>query len=165
MIRKLFRTEEAETARVEAFSDGVLAIVIASLMVPAVVGIDDPTALSGFAWVPSLVREALLLVAAAGVLVLQYRWRRTWGARALFAAALVAGLFAAFLPWRTTFRVEQWLTASSGEDHGIAVAFAPGEGRFRPARGQGLDDVLEKPGFGPADVAAENRKSAHFFDN
>jgi hypothetical protein len=130
---------------------GVLAIVIASLIVPAVVGIDDPTALSGFAWVPSLVREALLLVAA-------YRWRRTWAARALFAAALVAGLFASFLPWRTTFRVEQLLTASSGEDHGIAVAFAPGEGRFRPAPGQGLDDVLEKPGFGPADVAAENQR-------
>jgi uncharacterized membrane protein len=32
MIRKLFRTEEAETGRVEAFSDGVLAIVITLLV-------------------------------------------------------------------------------------------------------------------------------------
>jgi uncharacterized membrane protein len=32
MVRKLFRTEEAETSRVEAFSDGVLAIVITLLV-------------------------------------------------------------------------------------------------------------------------------------
>jgi hypothetical protein len=57
---------------------GVLAVVMAFLIVPALAGATRPTALTGFAWVPSLLREALLLVAAAGVLVLQYRWRRTW---------------------------------------------------------------------------------------
>jgi hypothetical protein len=137
---------------------GVFAVVIAFMIVPGLVGANRPAALTGFAWVPFLVREALLLVAAAGVLILQYRWRRSWAARALFAAALVAGLCASFLPWRTTFRLEQLLTASSRDDHGVAVAFAPGEGRFRLAPGQGLDDVLEKPGFGPVDVAAENQR-------
>lgn len=62
---------------------GVFAVVIAFLIVPGLAGANKPTALTGFAWVPSLVREALLLVAATGVLVLQYRWRCTWAARAL----------------------------------------------------------------------------------
>jgi hypothetical protein len=137
---------------------GVLAVLMAFLIVPELVGVARPAALTGFAWVPSLGREALLLVAVAGVLVLQYRWRRTWAARALFGAALVAGLCASFLPWRTTFRLEQLLTARSRSDHGVVVAFAPGERRFRPAPGQGLDDVLEKPGMGPVDVAAENQR-------
>jgi len=132
---------------------GVSAVVMAFLIVPAILGANKPAALTGFEWVPSLVREALLLVAAAGVLVLQYRRRSTWTSRALFAAALIVGQCAPFLPWRTTFRLEQLLTASSRDDHGIAVAFAAGAGRFRPAPGQGLDDVLEKPGVGPVDVA------------
>jgi hypothetical protein len=137
---------------------GVLAVVMAFLIVPGLVGATRPAALTGFAWVPSLVREASLLVAALGVLILQYGWRRSWTARALFVAALVAGLCASFLPWRTTVRLEQWLTASSQGGHGVAVMFAPDEGRFRPAPGQGLDDVLEKPGMGPVDVADENQR-------
>ncbi len=137
---------------------GVFAVVIASRIVPALLGATAPAMLTGFAWVPFLMRAVLLLVAAAGMLVLQYRWRRTRAARALFVAALLAGQCAAFLPWRTTFALDQLLTASSGDHHGIAVAFAPGAGRFRPAPGQGLDDVEEKPGMGPVDVAAENRR-------
>jgi hypothetical protein len=137
---------------------GVFAVVIAFLIVPGQVGATRPAALTGFAWVTSLVRQALLLAAAAGVLILQYRWRRSWAARAVFATVLVAGLCVSFLPWQMTIRLEQLLTASSRDDHGIAVAFAPGEGRFRPAPGQGLDEVLEKPGLGPADVAAENQR-------
>jgi hypothetical protein len=137
---------------------GVLAMVIAFLIVPAVTGATIPTSLTGFAWVPSLVREALLLVASAGVLVLQYGWRRTWAARALFSSALFLGFCAPYLPWRTTFRLEQLLTASSVADPGFAISFASSEGRFRPAPGQRLDDVLEKPGFGPADVAEENQR-------
>jgi hypothetical protein len=134
------------------------AMVIAFLIVPGLVGATRPTALTGFAWVPALLREALLLVSAAGVLILQYRWRRTGSARALFAGALFLGLCIPFLPWRTTFRVEQWLTAGAQDNHGINAAFASGAARFRPAPGQGLDDVLEKPGLGPADVAAENQR-------
>ncbi len=137
---------------------GIFAVVIAALIVPGLIGATDPTALTGFAWVPSLLREALLLAAAAGVLVLQYRWRRTLAARVLFAGALVAGLCVPFLPWRAAFRLEQLLTGGPQNDPGIALAFAPGTGRFRPAPGQGLDDVLEKPGFGPADVAEENQR-------
>lgn len=137
---------------------GVFALVMVFVIVPALVGATAPTALTGFAWVPSMVREALLLVAAAGVLILQYRWRRTWAARALFVATLLIGQFATFLPWGTAVRLEQLLTATSGHTHGIAVAFAPGEGRFRSAPGQGLDDVQEKPGMGPVDVDAENRR-------
>jgi hypothetical protein len=137
---------------------GVFAVVIAFLIVPGLAGATRPAALTGFAWVPSLVREAMLLVAAAGVLILQYRWRRSWTARALFAAALVGGLGTSFLPWRTTVRLDQLLTAGSRDDRGVAIAFAPAAGRFRPAPGQGLDDVLEKPGMGPVDVAAENQR-------
>ena len=137
---------------------GVFAIVIASLIVPSLVGITAPAALTGFSWVPSVVRNTLLLAAAAGVLVLQYRWRRTWTARALFAAALLVGLSAQFLPWRATRRLDQVLTAGAAPQVGIEVAFAPGEGRFRPAPGQGLDDVQEKPGMGRVDVAEENRR-------
>jgi hypothetical protein len=137
---------------------GVLAVVMAFLIVPSLAGATRPTTLTGFAWVPSLVREAVWLIAGGGALVLQYRWRRTSAARALLAAALLIGPCAAFLPWRTTFQLEQLLTARSGDAAAIAVAFAPGDGRFRPAPGQSLDDVAEKPGFGPADVAAENQR-------
>jgi hypothetical protein len=137
---------------------GVLALVIASLFVPGLVGATKPAATTGFAWVPSLLRGVVLLVAAAGVLILQYRWRRTSAARVLCAVALVAGLGASLLPWRTTVRLEQALTASARDDGGIVVAFAPDAGRFRPPAGQALDDVSEKPGMGPEDVAAENRR-------
>lgn len=153
-----FAAITASTTETLVAALGVLAIVIAFSIVPALVGTTAPTALTGFAWVPFVVRAALLLVAAAGVLVLQYGWRRTWAARALFAATLLIGQFAMFLPWRTAFRLEQLLTTSAGNDHGIAVAFAPGEGRFRPVAGQGVDDVQEKPGMGPVDVAAENQR-------
>jgi hypothetical protein len=62
---------------------GVCAVVIGFLIVPGSVGATRPAALTGFAWVPSLLREVLLLVAAAGVLVLQYRWFQTEAAYAL----------------------------------------------------------------------------------
>src|SRR5437667_8318633 len=71
---------------------GVFAVVIGFLIVPALAGVTNSTALTGFAWVPSLVREALLMIAAAGVLVLAYRGRRTGAARALVGAALFVGL-------------------------------------------------------------------------
>jgi hypothetical protein len=153
-----FATITAGTTEMLVAALGIFAVVVSFLIVPGLVGANKPTALTGFAWVPAVMREALLLVAAAGVLVLQYRWRRTAAARALFAATLLIGQCATFLPWRIAFRLEQLLTASSGNNHGITVAFAPGEGRFRPAPGQGLDDVQEKPGMGPVDVAAENQR-------
>jgi hypothetical protein len=137
---------------------GVLTVVIAFLIVPSLFGVTRPAALTGFAWMPSLVREALWLFAAAGALILQYRSRRTWAARALLAGALLVGPCVAFLPWQATFRLEQLLTASSGDRGSLAVVFAPGDGRFQPAPGQSLDDLQEKPGVGPADVAAENQR-------
>jgi hypothetical protein len=132
--------------------------VLAVLIVPALVGASSPAALTGFAWVPALVREMLQLGAAIGVLILQYRWRRTWAARALFAAALLVGIGVRFLPWPAAFGLGQLLTASSGDAQNVAVAFAPEQGRVRLAPGQGLDDVVEKPDFGAADVAAENQR-------
>jgi hypothetical protein len=137
---------------------GVLATILAFLIVPALMRAPAPTALTGFAWVPSAVREAVMLVAAASVLVVQYRWRRTWAARSLFVTALLIGQFATFLPWRAAFRVEQVLTASSANDRRVAVTFAPDVGRFRPAPGQSLDDVQEKPGVGSVDADAENQR-------
>jgi hypothetical protein len=137
---------------------GVLTVVMAFLIVPGLLGVTRAASLTGFAWVPSLVREALWLFAATGALILQYRWRRTWVARALLAGALLVGPCAAFLPWQATFRLQQLLTASSGNRGSLAVVFAPGDGRFHPAPGQSLDDVSEKPGIGPADVAAENQR-------
>jgi hypothetical protein len=128
------------------------------LIVPALLGVTAPTALSGFAWVPALVRETLLLAAAVGVLILQYRWRWTWAARGLFAGAVLAGILVRFLPWQTAFAIDRTLTAGSGDDGGVAVSFVPDAGRYRLAAGQGLDDVVEKPGLGAADVAAENQR-------
>ena len=104
---------------------GVFAVVMAFLIVPGLVGAQRPAALTGFAWVTSLVREALLLFAACVVLILQYRWRRTWMARTLFAVAVIVGLCVSFLSWRTTFRLDQLLTASSEDDRTIIVTFAP----------------------------------------
>jgi hypothetical protein len=137
---------------------GVLATVLAFLIVPTLMRAPAPTALTGFAWVPSVVREAVMLLAAASVLVVQYRWRRTWAARSVFIAALLIGQFATFLPWRAAFGLEQVLTASSADARTVAVAFAPGVGRFRLAPGQSLDDVQEKPGTGAVDADAENQR-------
>jgi len=137
---------------------GVFAVVLGFVIVPGFVGANRPAALTGFSWVTAFIREALLLAAAAAALALQFGWRRTRAARALFAAAVLAGLCASFLPWRTTFRLEQVLAASSRDAQGIAVAFVPERGRFHPAAGQGFDDVVEKPGLGPADAAEENQR-------
>lgn len=137
---------------------GVFAVVIAFLIVPGLLGATRPAALTGFAWVPSLLQEGLLLIAAVGILVLQYHWRRTWAARGLFTAALVAALCVSLLPWQMTVRLERLLTGSGRGDSTIAIAFAPGVGQLRLTPGQGVDDVHEKPGMGPADVAAENER-------
>lgn len=134
---------------------GVLALVIASLIIPALLRMEDPTQLNGYAWVHTLMREVLMLATAIGVFVLQYRSRRAWSARILFAGMLAVGQYFAFLPWSVPFRVGQMLMAESTDDHRIAIAFSPAAGRFRPAPGQGLDDVAEKPGFGSEDVAEE----------
>jgi hypothetical protein len=99
-----------------------------------------------------------LLVAAIAVLALQYGWRSTGTARVLFAAAIVTGQLVGFLPFRTAFGVEQLLTAGSSDDRNIAVTFAPASGRYQLAPGQGIDDILEKPGFGEVDVAEENQR-------
>jgi len=62
---------------------GVFVVIIAFLAVPGLVGAAKPTAQSGFAWVPSFMRSVLMLGAAAGVSILQYRWRRRWAAARL----------------------------------------------------------------------------------
>jgi len=137
---------------------GVFAAMLGSVIVRSLLGATSPTALTGFAWIPSLVRQVVMLAAAFAVLILQYRRRRTRTARALFAAALLIGLCAPQLPWRAALRLDQVLTASSPVDRGIVVAFAPDAGRFHLAPGQRIDDIVEKPGFGAADVAAENQR-------
>src|SRR4030095_6047763 len=132
---------------------GVSVVILAFTIVRSLAGIPNPTALTGFSWVPTLLRTALMLAAGSGVLLLQYRWRRTWAARALFAAALLVGLGASWLPWSMSVRVDQLLTARSREERGAAVTFAPHAGRFRSAPGQSIDDVAERPGLGTVDVA------------
>ena len=135
------------------------AMMIGILMVSALVGARGPAALTGFAWVPALVREAVLLVTAAAVLILQYGGRRTSTARAVFAVAFIMGQCAAFLPWRTTIRLDHLLTGGAWrDDSGIALAFAPVAGRFQAAPGQSLDDVAEKPGVGAFDAAEESQR-------
>jgi hypothetical protein len=129
-----FATLTASVTETIVASAAVLAVVIAFLIVPAVIGVRDPTALTGFAWVPSVVRQTVILAAAAGVLLLQYRWRRTSPARVLFTAALLVGQCASFLPWETTFGLEQSLTAGSPEDNRVTVAFARPSGRASARR-------------------------------
>ena len=136
----------------------IFAVVVGFLVVPGFAGLTRPAALTGFAWIPALVREAVLLAAAAAVLLLQYRSRRTAAARALFAAALIAGLSSSFLPWRATWQLDQLLNATSSDAAEVVVAFAADAGRFHAAPGQGIDDVAEKPGMGAADVADENQR-------
>src|SRR5262249_29657623 len=92
---------------------GLFALTIAVLCARAFLLSTDPTAMTGYAWIPSTVREAVIFVGAAFVLLVQYRGRRTWTARAVFFAALVLGLCAPLLPWRASLGVEQLLTASS----------------------------------------------------
>jgi hypothetical protein len=134
---------------------GVLAVLVAFLVVPGVTHVPDPTGLTGLAWVADL---TLLFLAGVLVLTLQYGRRQTTEARALFAVAVIAGQFVGYLPFATAFRLQQAVTASSGDERRIAVAFAPEAGRYRLAPGQGVDDIVEKPGVGAVDVAEENQR-------
>jgi hypothetical protein len=136
----------------------LFAMMIVFLMGAALVGASRPALLTGFAWVPALVRETVLLAAAGTALILQYGGRRTAAARAVFVVAFVVGQSAPLLPWGTTVRLHQLLTGARQDDHGVAIAFAPAAGRFRPAPGQNLDEVAEKPGVGSFDAAEESQR-------
>ena len=134
---------------------GVLAVLVAFLIVPGMTHVADPTGPTGLAWAADLIRDTLLFLAGVLVLTLQYGRRQTTEARALFAVAVIAGQFVGYLPFATAFRLQQAVAASSGDERRIAVAFAPEAGRYRLAPGQGVDDIVEKPEVGAVDVAEE----------
>src|SRR5262249_9370865 len=107
---------------------------------------------------PSLARSVLMLSTSAAVLVLQYRWRRTAMARVLFATALIAGQAAAFMPWSTVVALSGSFETGLRADQALAIRFDPAAGRCRSLPGQSVDDISEKPGVGPEDVAAQNER-------
>ena len=137
---------------------GAFAIVVAFLALPRRLGMNAPPT-AGFAWVGTAARDLVLLIGAVGVLILQYGWRWTLGARWLFAGAFVLAQCVSLASSRTSVEIAQLLSASGADDEStIALAFDRGAGRLRLRPGQALDDVIEKPGFGPADVAAESQR-------
>ena len=118
----------------------------------------SPTAQSGLAWVPTVGRQALMAGAAAFALVVQYVRRRTNWSRAVLLGAVVASQALTFLPWPIAYAIERNVSRGSASSDALSVAFESSAARFRPALGQNINDIDERPGVGPMDVAAENER-------
>jgi hypothetical protein len=116
------------------------------------------TARTGFDWLPSLARSAVLLGAAVAVLVLQYRWRRTAMARVLSATAIIVGQCLVFMPWSTVIALSRPFDTRRPAGQALTIRFDRDAGRLRSVPGQSLDDIAEKPGIDLENVAAENQR-------
>jgi|HubBroStandDraft_2_1064218.scaffolds.fasta_scaffold62775_2 hypothetical protein len=97
----------------------------------------EPVTWSGIGWIGETTRFALIIVAAATILSLQYFRRRTFLSRVmvLFFGFVILGT--QFLPWRPTFAIERRFSAKPNTGMSVAVAFDPQLGKFRSPSGLG----------------------------
>jgi hypothetical protein len=78
-------------------------------------------------WIEGSLVCLVLLCATLAVIILQYRARRTWVARAIFVATVLLLLYGGrLLPWRTGLALESRLLQSRNDTSSITAVFAPG---------------------------------------
>ena len=83
----------------------------------------------GGAWLAGSLVCPVLVSAALAVIILQYRARRTWIARAIFAAVTLLLLdYGSCLPWDTATALQSRLPKSRIDTSSITAVFAPGNG-------------------------------------
>ncbi len=113
---------------------GAVAVVIAGATSIALAQIRQPIMGAGLKipWVGDVAMYAVLLLGALVVLGLQYFRRKTLPARSLTAVVIALALLTMLLPFQTAFAIEQSFSPAPGAAHDVAIAFAPGNGKFRP---------------------------------
>jgi hypothetical protein len=83
----------------------------------------------GGEWIEGSLVCLVLLSVALAIIILQYRARRTWVARAIFVVTVLLLLYGGrLLPWRTGLALESRLLQSRIDTSPITAVFAPGNG-------------------------------------
>ena len=81
----------------------------------------------GRMWIGDWLVCLVLLSAALAIIILQYRARRTWIARAIFVAVVLFLLYGGkFLPWETSLALQSRLLQSRIDTSSVTAVFAPG---------------------------------------
>jgi len=89
----------------------------------------------GIGWVIDAVRISWILLAAGGILALQYGWRKTTRARWLYGSAAIVWLLVQFLPWEPAFALQEQLSSVPAAANPVQIVFEPGAGN---GHGEGL---------------------------
>jgi hypothetical protein len=109
--------------------------IIVSIIVPAIVLSPYGNTTVGLSvdggWIEGLLVGLVLLSAAVAIIILQYRTRRTWVARAIFAS-VVAGLVLSggrFLHWDTAYTLKSRLVKSRVDTSLLTAGLSPESGQ------------------------------------
>jgi hypothetical protein len=77
-------------------------------------------------WFESTLDAALMLVAGAGIVLLQYLRQRTWISRGIVAATLALSAFLTFMPgWHTAFQVQERMGGEGVPSTAASISFDP----------------------------------------
>ena len=90
---------------------------------------------SGIGWIGEVLRFALVIVAAALVLSLQYFRRKTGAARVLVVSFGLLLLFSLYVPWKPAFAIEAGLSPRPGAAAAVKLAFDPTAEHYKPPSG------------------------------
>jgi hypothetical protein len=96
-----------------------------------------PTLNTGIVWIMDSSRSALIAIAGATILWLQYFRRKTLTSRVLTGVASILWVLIWFIPWRPAFAVEKRFSKDPGAGNGISIVFSPSDGKHRNSPGQG----------------------------
>jgi len=115
-----------------------------AVLLVTIVGPDLVLALpSGYGWINSYVAFVLIAVAAAVVLIWQYRRLGTALARSFVVVAGILILFGAvFFPWPVAFRIQSWLSKQRLDPSAVQVSLDSKNSWLNRAAVQGDGDVL-----------------------
>ena len=88
-----------------------------------------PYEYTGAAWLFDLFQRTWAFAAAAMVLTLMYRRRKTTPARWAFGACALVWPFLQFVPWRTVFAMQERLSRQPGDASAVQLTFDPSRGK------------------------------------
>ena len=91
----------------------------------------QPTLETGMEWIAASSLVLVMLLAAAGLLSLQFFRRRTLLARYVTGAATFLAVLTTFMPWQPAFALERPLSAVPGAASAISLKFNSSAGRFQ----------------------------------
>ena len=123
----------------------------------------NPLAWTGVVWIPHV---AANLALAAGVVIalgLLYFRRKVVLARILLPVFVVLSIATTLVPWGWVFAIQAKASADPASGRLIALAYDPTAARYRPVRGQNLDEYsagaaqVQLRGRSAGDITEENR--------